>query len=330
MRAADEGSSKVASVSRKRANARRSWRPSAMMSLSEFMVAEGSRAECSTAVSRHYSAAPNVKKSVGKTTKKQLSTMKKAILADKSERSNGAIKEEKGDALRTTDGDSNSRCIATGAACLSPLDAAILNLLVKLRFFHDRACKENPVKARSKRRLVCGLREVEKHLSLCNVRCVILAQDLEYVLESGQFDILFPLSLSVSLFLFSKVMRIVLARSKRRLVCGLREVEKHLSLCNVRCVILARDLEYVLESERLGTQVAVIRHLCEQSCVPVLEFSKKHRLGRALKMRPFISAVAVLDCAGAEDLYTAMVNEHRSCERMRHILEHEDQLSLFA
>ncbi|VDM40739.1 unnamed protein product [Toxocara canis] len=266
MRAADEGSSKVASVSRKRANARRSWRPSAMMSLSEFMVAEGSRAECSTAVSRHYSAAPNVKKSVGKTTKKQLSTMKKAILADKSERSNGAIKEEKGDALRTTDGDSNSRCIATGAACLSPLDAAILNLLVKLRFFHDRACKENPVKARSKRRLVCGLREVEKHLSLCNVRCVILAQ----------------------------------------------------------------DLEYVLESERLGTQVAVIRHLCEQSCVPVLEFSKKHRLGRALKMRPFISAVAVLDCAGAEDLYTAMVNEHRSCERMRHILEHEDQLSLFA
>uniref|UniRef100_A0A0M3HUM2 Ribosomal_L7Ae domain-containing protein n=2 Tax=Ascaris TaxID=6251 RepID=A0A0M3HUM2_ASCLU len=122
----------------------------------------------------------------------------------------------------------------------------------------------------------------------------------------------------------------VKAKSKRRFVYGLHEVRRHLVLSTARCVVLAKDIEYVSEKEKLGSEVATVRKLCEENNVPLLEFSKKHKLGNALNARPFVSAVAVLDYSGAEDLYFVVMEVHKQKERSRRIGDHEDQPSLLA
>ncbi|VDD93733.1 unnamed protein product [Enterobius vermicularis] len=61
----------------------------------------------------------------------------------------------------------------------SDIDKAVLKLLQRVCELQHRAWKENPIKARSKRRFVCGFGEVKKHLELGNAKLVIVAEDLE-------------------------------------------------------------------------------------------------------------------------------------------------------
>eukprot|EP01137_Pigoraptor_chileana_P007305 Opistho-2@52715 len=68
---------------------------------------------------------------------------------------------------------------------LDDLTAAFLRLLLK---FQERQKAMDPIKAKAKRRIVVGLREVAKHLKRNKLKCVIVAPDVEEVRSDGGLD----------------------------------------------------------------------------------------------------------------------------------------------
>ncbi|KAL2092814.1 hypothetical protein ACEWY4_012612 [Coilia grayii] len=68
------------------------------------------------------------------------------------------------------------------------LDECASALLKELCRFQDRLYQKDPRKARMKRRLVMGLREVLKNLKLHKVKCVIISPNCERVQSKGGLD----------------------------------------------------------------------------------------------------------------------------------------------
>lgn len=65
------------------------------------------------------------------------------------------------------------------------IDSAVKSLLKDLIRFQDRLHQKDPVKARMKRRLVQGIREVTKHLRLSKLKCIVIAPDIEKISAEG-------------------------------------------------------------------------------------------------------------------------------------------------
>lgn len=68
------------------------------------------------------------------------------------------------------------------------VDACVTDLLKELVRFQDRMYQKDPVKAKTKRRLVLGLREVLKHLKLRKLKCVIISPNCERIQSKGGLD----------------------------------------------------------------------------------------------------------------------------------------------
>ncbi|XP_069034395.1 selenocysteine insertion sequence-binding protein 2 isoform X1 [Embiotoca jacksoni] len=68
------------------------------------------------------------------------------------------------------------------------VDECVTNLLKELVRFQDRLYQKDPMKARMKRRIVMGLREVLKHLKLRKVKCVIISPNCERIQSKGGLD----------------------------------------------------------------------------------------------------------------------------------------------
>eukprot|EP00064_Thunnus_orientalis_P018226 superscaffoldBa00004124_g18320 len=68
------------------------------------------------------------------------------------------------------------------------VDECVTSLLKELVRFQDRLYQKDPMKARMKRRLVMGLREVLKHLKLRKVKCVIISPNCERIQSKGGLD----------------------------------------------------------------------------------------------------------------------------------------------
>ncbi|XP_066224529.1 selenocysteine insertion sequence-binding protein 2 isoform X5 [Saccopteryx leptura] len=68
------------------------------------------------------------------------------------------------------------------------VDACVMDLLKELVRFQDRMYQKDPVKAKTKRRLVLGLREVLKHLRLRKLKCVIISPNCEKIQSKGGLD----------------------------------------------------------------------------------------------------------------------------------------------
>ncbi|XP_067943712.1 selenocysteine insertion sequence-binding protein 2-like [Watersipora subatra] len=68
------------------------------------------------------------------------------------------------------------------------IDINCTNLLQTLVKFQDRLYHKDPMKAKIKRRLVLGLREVTKHLKLRRVKLVIISPNLEKIRSKGGLD----------------------------------------------------------------------------------------------------------------------------------------------
>ncbi|XP_059268078.1 selenocysteine insertion sequence-binding protein 2 isoform X1 [Mustela nigripes] len=68
------------------------------------------------------------------------------------------------------------------------VDACVSELLRELVRFQDRTYQKDPVKAKTKRRLVLGLREVLKHLRLRKLKCVIISPNCEKIQSKGGLD----------------------------------------------------------------------------------------------------------------------------------------------
>ncbi|XP_029775276.1 selenocysteine insertion sequence-binding protein 2 isoform X4 [Suricata suricatta] len=65
------------------------------------------------------------------------------------------------------------------------VDACVTDLLKELVRFQDRMYQKDPVKAKTKRRLVLGLREVLKHLKLRKLKCIIISPNCEKIQAKG-------------------------------------------------------------------------------------------------------------------------------------------------
>ncbi|NXW51055.1 SEBP2 protein, partial [Nyctiprogne leucopyga] len=65
------------------------------------------------------------------------------------------------------------------------VDSCVTDLLKELVRFQDRLYQKDPVKAKIKRRLVMGLREVLKHLKLKKLKCVIISPNCEKIQSKG-------------------------------------------------------------------------------------------------------------------------------------------------
>lgn len=66
------------------------------------------------------------------------------------------------------------------------VDACVTELLKELVRFQDRMYQKDPVKAKTKRRLVLGLREVLKHLKLRKLKCIIISPNCEKIQSKGK------------------------------------------------------------------------------------------------------------------------------------------------
>ncbi|XP_041442722.1 selenocysteine insertion sequence-binding protein 2-like isoform X2 [Xenopus laevis] len=68
------------------------------------------------------------------------------------------------------------------------IDECVTVLLQELVSFQERVYQNDPVKAKSKRRLVMGLREVTKHMKLNKIKCVIISPNCEKIQSKGGLD----------------------------------------------------------------------------------------------------------------------------------------------
>eukprot|EP00898_Chlorokybus_atmophyticus_P002753 jgi/Chlat1/3479/Chrsp23S03678 len=68
------------------------------------------------------------------------------------------------------------------------LNKAVLSLLAELLRFQERATAKDPIKAKKKRRLVFGLREVAKSLRTKRARCIIVTPNIEEITSEGGLD----------------------------------------------------------------------------------------------------------------------------------------------
>lgn len=71
------------------------------------------------------------------------------------------------------------------------VDSCVTDLLKELVRFQDRLYQKDPVKAKTKRRLVMGLREVLKHLKLKKLRCVIISPNCEKIQSKGELSVIY-------------------------------------------------------------------------------------------------------------------------------------------
>ncbi|XP_078252247.1 selenocysteine insertion sequence-binding protein 2-like isoform X1 [Rhinoraja longicauda] len=68
------------------------------------------------------------------------------------------------------------------------VDTYVTDLLKELVRFQDRLYQKDPIKAKKKRRIVMGLREVLKHLKLKKLKCVIISPNCERIQSKGGLD----------------------------------------------------------------------------------------------------------------------------------------------
>ncbi|XP_015198523.1 selenocysteine insertion sequence-binding protein 2-like isoform X2 [Lepisosteus oculatus] len=68
------------------------------------------------------------------------------------------------------------------------IDESVTLLLQELVRFQERVYQKDPAKAKAKRRLVMGLREVTKHMKLQKIKCVIISPNCEKIQSKGGLD----------------------------------------------------------------------------------------------------------------------------------------------
>lgn len=104
------------------------------------------------------------------------------------------------------------------------IDESVTLLLQELVRFQERVYQKDPTKAKSKRRLVMGLREVTKHMKLQTIKCVIISPNCEKIQAKGDCFCL----VSVSFCFLNRIDK--LKNSKKKEIFG-GLGGKHLLIC---------------------------------------------------------------------------------------------------
>ena len=92
--------------------------------------------------------------------------------------------------------------------------------------------------------------------------------------------------------------------SQRFYVCGLREVRNAVKLHRVVSVVMAPNIDQMDATDGI---LMDIKEKCEEQHVPLIFALSRKRLGQIYGNRKRVSAVALLDIRGIEDLHEEAV-----------------------
>eukprot|EP00800_Vazella_pourtalesii_P021089 TRINITY_DN7686_c0_g1_i1.p1 TRINITY_DN7686_c0_g1~~TRINITY_DN7686_c0_g1_i1.p1 ORF type:complete len:589 (+),score=111.28 TRINITY_DN7686_c0_g1_i1:40-1806(+) len=125
------------------------------------------------------------------------------------------------------------------------------------------------------------------------------------------------------------------SKGRKRLVFGFHEVTKHLRVHNLKCVVIARDLERSRAIGGLEHQITTICSRCKADDVQVVFALTKHTLSFSVcKPKTIVSIVGILNYDGRQGIYKDLkilveVKEREYFETVREkrtkLLQAEDQ-----
>jgi hypothetical protein len=95
--------------------------------------------------------------------------------------------------------------------------------------------------------------------------------------------------------------------AKRRYVCGLKEASKHAAVGDVKCLILAPNIDDIQTEGALNSMVNSLIDQVRGSGAPVIFGPTMQRLGRPLHVHRKISAVAILFIDPLHDVFRKLV-----------------------
>uniref|UniRef100_A0A8B9FYW3 SECIS binding protein 2 like n=2 Tax=Amazona TaxID=12929 RepID=A0A8B9FYW3_9PSIT len=78
--------------------------------------------------------------------------------------------------------------IKINSRLVKEIDECVTLLLQELVSFQERIYQKDPMRAKARRRLVMGLREVTKHMKLNKIKCVIISPNCEKIQSKGGLD----------------------------------------------------------------------------------------------------------------------------------------------
>ncbi|GFN93192.1 selenocysteine insertion sequence-binding protein 2-like [Plakobranchus ocellatus] len=100
----------------------------------------------------------------------------------------------------------------------------------------------------------------------------------------------------------------VKAKSKRRVVLGLREVTKHLKLKRIKCVVISPNLEKIQSKGGLDEALNTILTMCQEQNVPFVFALGRRALGRACAKLVPVSVVGIFNYEGCESKYHSLIS----------------------
>lgn len=109
------------------------------------------------------------------------------------------------------------------------IDECVTLLLQELVSFQERIYQKDPMRAKARRRLVMGLREVTKHMKLNKIKCVIISPNCEKIQSKGIINKKQVIGLISFLFFFVCVCDCVVLNSKVNSIF-MQDVTRHGSI----------------------------------------------------------------------------------------------------
>ena len=106
------------------------------------------------------------------------------------------------------------------------------------------------------------------------------------------------------------------AKMRRRLVFGLREVHKYVSLQRAKALVIAPNIEETEQEGGLDDVLGKIIEEAKANGTPLIFALTRGRLGQIVGKRMRISALAVLDESGAEQQFKAMLDDAKEGRKL--------------
>lgn len=97
------------------------------------------------------------------------------------------------------------------------------------------------------------------------------------------------------------------AKIKRRYCCGLKEVDKYLTIQKVKCLLIAPDIQQIVKDGVLDKSVQNLIGKCGESQTPIVFCLTRSQLGYLCKKRAKISCVAILNPSGADEVFKSLI-----------------------
>ncbi|KAH7726787.1 hypothetical protein AAVH_05674 [Aphelenchoides avenae] len=118
----------------------------------------------------------------------------------------------------------------------------------------------------------------------------------------------------------------VKAHAKRRLVYGMREVQRDVRNGLLRAVLVADDVQTFEARSTIDTTLSAIEQMCGRAGIPFIRALSRRSLSRILKKSGYVSVVGIVDFRGAENIFAEVLEANVQ----KLIAVHINQLSLFA